>query len=93
MSPAFISKINFSTFLRCTYSFKLLIDDSVRIMRQYFTNHASMVPSNEATKKIEPFVNVFCVISKYATIELLPKLLEHPCCFAKYFTDETEWET
>ena len=52
-----------------------------------------MVPSNEATKKIEPFVNVFCVISKYATIELLPKLLEHLCCFAKYFTDETEWET
>ena len=33
LSPAFISKINFSTFLRCTYSFKLLIDDSVRIMR------------------------------------------------------------
>ena len=55
-----------------------------------------VVPSNDAAKNIEQFVNAFCIISKYVAIEqfrkgifsICPKLLEYPCCFAKYFTDE-----
>ena len=54
------------------------------------------MPSNDATKNIEQFVNTFCIISKYAAIEQFrkgifsigPKLLEYPRFFAKYFTDE-----
>ena len=57
---------------------------------------SNVVPSNDAAKNIEQFVNAFCIISKYAAIEqfrkgifsICPKLLEYPCCFAKYFTDE-----
>ena len=55
----------------------------------------NVVPSNDAAKNIEQFVNAFCIISKYAAIEqfrtgicsICPKLLEYMCCFAKYFTD------
>ena len=57
---------------------------------------ANVVPSNDAAKNIEQFVNAFCIISKYAAIEqfrkgifsICPKLLEYPCCFAKYFANE-----
>ena len=57
---------------------------------------ANAVPSYDATQNIEQFVNAFYIISKYTAIEQFrkgifstcPKLLEYPCCFAKYFTDE-----
>ena len=57
---------------------------------------ANEVPTNDAAKNIELFVNAFCIITKYAAIEqfrkgifsVCPKLLEYPCCFSKYFTDE-----
>ena len=57
---------------------------------------ANVVPSNDAAKNIDQFLNAFCIISKYAAIEqfrkgifsICPKLLEYLCCFAKYFTDE-----
>ena len=57
---------------------------------------ANVVPTNGAAKNIELFVNAFGIITKYAAIEqfrkgifsICPKLLEYPCCFSKYFTDE-----
>ena len=60
------------------------------------TSLIDVVPTNGTAKNIELFVNTFCIISKYAAIEqfrkgifsICPKLLEYPCCFSKYFTDE-----
>ena len=58
---------------------------------------ANVVPSNDATRNIEQFVNAFCIILKYAAIKQIRKgiffylskvIRISMLFFVKYFTDE-----